>query len=287
MSPGHQHSEFVPWLLNHSPDCTHGYSFDSEDGREFDRWTEYSSSYGQGWEPKESHWHLDDSITYLYKQSRHQPKFPVDFFEQYTSFLTGTEILYFNIPVSSYIEWVKTCREWFATHHHDVTLLFAGHTMNIYAMKNPSRFFIKEGYIIDKEFVTRENFTIPRDNTVPELKQRRPTDFQPDRTKTKHYNKIQWLRLKDYVKTKHDSRCDNLMKVYNEAGFDIINSINDIINDPTILKYTVRLPKNIDNLIKMYFDKNPPDLELDIVVKELLNFESNNNPYKYKTDFLA
>ena len=85
LCPGHQHSEFVPWLLNHSPDCDHGFTFDLEDGREFDRWTEYTSSYGQGWEPKESHWHLHDDISYDYKQSRHQPNFPSSFFSKYVN----------------------------------------------------------------------------------------------------------------------------------------------------------------------------------------------------------
>ena len=40
--PGHQLSEFVPWLINHSPEIDHGYTFTD------DSWTHYDSSFGIG-----------------------------------------------------------------------------------------------------------------------------------------------------------------------------------------------------------------------------------------------
>ena len=286
LCPGHQHSEFVPWLLNHSPDCDHGFTFDLEDGREFDRWTEYTSSYGQGWEPKESHWHLHDDISYDYKQSRHQPNFPSSFFSKYVNLLKGVETLYFNIPVPAYEKWVTDCRQWFLS-YSDIELVFAGHYMNLNELSHPSLYFIKEGYILDKEFTTRQNVKKSTTDTVPELRSRRPADFQPDRTKTKHYKHIQWLRLKDFVETKNKARNEDLQAIYKKLEFDRVWNINDILNDTSIIFHDFIRPPALIPLTKQYLEYNLPDYELDVIVKELLNSPSDNNPYKYKTDFLA
>lgn len=286
LCPGHQHSEFVPWLLNHSPDCDHGYAFENTPDRTFDLWTAYDSSYGQGYEPKESHWHLSDNLSYLYKTTRHQPNFPVEFFEKYVPTLKGTETLYFNIPTDAYLKWVTSCRDWFETNHNSIDLKFVGHLFPIYDAVHPSRYFIKEGYILDEKFVTKDKFGLENLNSVAELKQRRPKDFQPDRTETKYYKQIQWLRLQDYVSTKNKARCEDLAEIYSSAGFNTVFNINELLSDPTIIKKVCSLPTNLEDLVKVYLDKNPPDIELDSTIKQLFKTNSNHH-YRYNSDFLA
>ena len=240
--PGHQLSEFVPWLINHSPEVDHGYTMQDDD------WTHYDSSFGKGYEPIESHWNLPQSLTVEYKRkARASATFPSDFF---TSLFdkwqlkqqTGTKCIFFNLMPDTYVQWTKECKEWFNTNHNDKKLILVGHTLYIDKMINPSRFFIKEGYITDNS-VARNNIN---DN-------------------------MQGISL--IIKRKNKARGDDLSNLYKQCGFDIVWNIEDI-QDITRCKHMISTlvepPTNFNDLYKQYMDLNPPDIELDNLIKSVL-----------------
>ena len=240
--PGHQLSEFVPWLINHSPEMDHGYEQLEDD------WTHYDSSFGEGWEPIESHWNLSMKFTLEYKnKARASDSFPTEFFEDLFNYwkeedLNGTKCIFFNLMPENYVQWTKELKEWFNTNHNDKKLILVGHTLYIDKMINPSRFFIKEGYITDNS-VARNNIN---DN-------------------------MQGISL--IIKRKNKARGDDLSNLYKQCGFDIVWNIEDI-QDITRCKHMISTlvepPTNFNDLYKQYMDLNPPDIELDNLIKSVL-----------------
>ena len=238
--PGHQLSEFVPWLINHSPEIDHGYTFTD------DSWTHYDSSFGEGWEPIESHWNLPTNYTIQYKNARCSSQFPTKFFTQLFDIWKleekeGTKCIFFNLMPDNYIQWTSKLKEWFRINHSDKKLILAGHTLYIDKMTNPSRFFIKEGYITDE---------------LRGLK-----------------NELSLFKISKLVKEKNKARGDDLSELYKQCGFDIVWSIEDI-QDITQCKHMISTlvepPTNFNDLYKQYMDLNPPDIELDKLIKSVL-----------------
>jgi len=247
--PGHQLSEFVPWLINHSPEMDHGKTFSND-------WTDYESSYGFGKEPIESHWSLPSSYTRTYKRHvRFSAEFPAEHFETLFDIWedrTGTKCIFLNLQFENYKSWVTDCRNWFDQYHPDVDLIIIGHTQHLQQMINPSRFFIKEGYILDEEGYQRDTWNREAMETdqVVELKQK---------ALVQNYNRARGEQLANY---------------YAEAEFDAIWSIEDIQQLDRckhVISTVVEPPDNFDELYQTYMDLNPPDLELDTILREYMN----------------
>tara|TARA_B100000073_G_scaffold326880_1_gene311990 strand:- start:2471 stop:3256 length:786 start_codon:yes stop_codon:yes gene_type:complete len=245
--PGHQLSEFVPWLINHSPEMDHGCTF-------ADDWTHYESSYGIGKEPIESHWCLPSNYTRTYKDHvRGSAEFPADHFATLFNLWgdkTGTKCVFLNLMFENYKHWVQGCRAWFTKYHPDINLIVVGHTMYLQHMINPSRFFIKEGYILDDELeLKRDTWTLDNWNDPLEV-------FQGRVTLRKNY-----------------ARGQELTNLYTEAGFDAVWGIEDIQEPDSckkLISTLVEPPTNFDELYQTYMDLNPPDIELDNIIKSYL-----------------
>ena len=233
--PGHQLSEFVPWLINHSPEMDHNRIFENK------HWTHYKSSYGEGYEPIESHWTLPDGkLTRLYQTiGRSSSNFPVELFDTLLEYWIerkqfGTKCLYFNLMPDDYTIWTNECKTWFAK--HDIDFVLAGHTLYIDKMENPSRFFIKEGYIIDANLCTRDAFD----------------DVQ-------------------FIKRKTHARGNRLFELYQTCKFDVVWNIEQIQNINScreMIATLVEPPNNFNELYQQYMQVNPPDVELDTFIKQ-------------------
>lgn len=259
ISPGHQCSEYIPWLINHSPDVTHGRTYDATVFS-----TEYSSSWGSGFEPLESQWTLciennpsedkeiakDKALLYsMYKKFRLHNEFVGEFFEKYMKYWNddGNRCLFFNIrSPDDYEEWVSRCRDWFAATHPEVSLLFAGHTMDLLNVQYPSIYFLKEGYVLDEHEHTREwTLTSPASHSV----------------------------IKQLFKQKVLGRFNVLDELYKKLDFDFVFGLSDLEDRSKLkrcLSRIIRLPDNIDELADYYWSRNPIDQEVDTFIKKII-----------------
>ena len=257
ISPGHQCSEFVPWLINNSVDCGHAQTceFDAD-------WTEYTSSWGQGYEPMDSQWTFPEDkpqpglvntyyqdLRFDYKAIRPKGEFDPEWFKRFIrSYKSGTRCLFFNLDKPKvYAGWVTACREWFAENHPDVQLVFAGHTMNILTMENPSRYFIKEGYILDDQGYTRESV----------FADARAEGF-----------------LQVMLTQKHHARYTDLTEIYEQLEFDHVFDLNNILEWHECheeISKIVAVPDNFIELFNRYMELNPVDQELDDKIKGILS----------------
>jgi len=75
------------------------------------------------------------------------------------------------------------------------------------------------------------------------------------------------------INRKNRARGDDLSELYKQCGFDIVWSIEDI-QDITRCKHMISTlvepPTNFNDLYKQYMDLNPPDIELDNLIKSVL-----------------
>lgn len=244
ISPGHQCTEFVPWLINNSPDMSHTQSWNFPDD-----WTEYTSSWGEGWEPMDSQWTFDndDPLRLEYKQVRASATFNPEFMKKYAEQGTGTHCIFFNVSnPKDYKKWTDQCREWFNTNSPDTELVFAGHTMDLSEIKKPSLYFIKEGYILDEI-----------------------SEMARDRILAGHTSV-----LGPYLQRKITARYNDLLAIYKECNFDYIFELTDIedIDKCRELVYSiVTLPELFDCLHTQYFEHNQIDPEVESIIKEKIN----------------
>ncbi|MDA9302527.1 hypothetical protein N8072_01460 [bacterium] len=244
LSPGHQCTEFVPWLINNSPDMDHG-----QECLFPDDWTEYQSSYGQGWEPMDSQWTFDNDsdLRMQYKQIRMQKKFSPEFMNDYVNHRDGNGCIFFNVASpTDYKQWVSDCRSWFADNFPDTEIKFAGHVMDLFAIKHPSLFFIKEGYILDEDGYYRDRLV--------------------------EHSSIVF----SYLQRKVNARFTVLHDIYKDCNFDYIfdlSDIEDVDKCRDMLYSIVTLPENFDELHAQYFKLNPIDPE----VESMIESECTNN----------
>lgn len=266
LSPGHQCSEYVPWLINHSPDMTHGQTYDAN---EFG--TLYESSWGTGWEPLESQWTLNNKQLFdtretpdntkehriwrklyaLYKHNRHaSDSFPDEFFSLFCYLWkedNGTRCLFFNVSSPlDYEKWLTECREWFEKNHPEITIVLVGHTMNLSELQYPSVYFLKEGYVFDEHNMFRQDFV--------------SSDID-DGT------------MQKTLRSKIIGRNQELSNIYKSLSFDFVFSLTDLEdrnNLIDILSQIVTVPKNINELTDFYWDRNPIDNEVDEKMKKML-----------------
>jgi hypothetical protein len=213
-------------------------------------WTEYDSSYGIGWEPMESQWTFngqpDVRINYK-KQARMSSEFPVNWMTQYMETVDfQTACVFFNLSNPDiYQKWTSDCREWFAKNHSDVQLVFVGHVMYLETLKHPSRYSIKEGYILDTtEYnLSRENLSGHKQN------------FQI------------WL------KTKQQARGTNLYEVYKQSKFDYVFNLSELEHLDgcrQAIGKLVSVPDNLEELFNRYMELNKPDTELDELLFKIM-----------------
>ncbi len=246
MCPGHQASEFPPWLINHSSDCGHGCMF-------MDKWTHYESDFGIGKEPIESHWILPDDQSTIYKDCRMNGSFTTEFLDTaMNNWRTGgTFCLFFNHHPHEYNAFVNDFRKW-KEMYDNVELLFIGHTFDIFTAKNPSRYFIKEGYIINQQNSGRDTFF----NSL-------------------HiHHKGQDQSWQNYFSKIHEVRYTELINIYKECNFDHVWTFDDIVEKESckaLISSVVTLPNDFDKLFDKYMFLNPPDVQLDKRIHELIS----------------
>lgn len=244
MCPGHQFSEFVPWLINNSSNMTHGQTFDN-------LWTDYTSSYGEGWEPIESHWTIaNNRLRGTYKKVARimQPDFPSKWFELYMKTLTADDVrcVYVNNSSQNIPLWTQQCRAWFTEHYPDCKLEFAGHKLDLLNLPNPSLYFIKEGYILDDK---SEAGSI--DLSAPNL------DHQ----------------FVSKINAKHEGRGSKLQEAYDLAEFEYVTDTNTIVDKQSLFEHIAKIvtpPNNYDDLVNDYWSRNQPNSKLDDYLRTLL-----------------
>ena len=263
ISPGHQCSEFVPWLINNSPEVTH-----ESQWRYPQDWTRYESSWGVGYEPMESQWIMtghnygltekDEKLRSLrmrYKKLRQEcHTFDPEWMSNYLEFIDqGTVCLFFNIDnPMHYEEWVTVCREWFSENRPEYKIEFYGHVMNLKNVLYPSLYFLKEGYIFDEKGITRDKYV---------------TDVTVQR------------RVQDILEHKVIGRCAELMNTYIKLNFNYVFQLRYIEDRELCKRYlnsVITLPENFDDLYDFYYKFNPIDSKVDILTRTILNrFDSD------------
>lgn len=240
IAPGHQCTELMPWLINHSPDIQHGRvcTFDSD-------WTEYQSSWGHGWEPMDSQWTIQNpKLRMAYKQARMNGSFDSEFMDSYVTSNTGVRCLFFNIPdFKKYTNWITPCREWFAEHYPQTQLVFVGHTQHLETVWDPSLFFVKEGYILDELDTTFDSIL-------------------------KNSSKLAHI-----INVKVKSRFHELNQYYKQLNFDHVfdvSNIQDINRCRDLIASVVTIPENFDELHNRYFELNPGNPPARIILKNIM-----------------
>lgn len=227
---GHICSEYTPWLINHTKQVTHNQTFDMQED-----WTEYSSSFGHAWEPRESHWTLDDLARRHYKQCR-SDIFDNRFFDQLlnTPDASGTRCVYFNLQVHQYHNWVQDCKRYFFKHHPFTKLVLCGQAIDLQKMRHPSMRFLKEGIYLK---VTRDQL-------------------------------LSDPRIAQAVIGKQINASRSILNRYKELEFDHVFFTHEILENPRYVmkKLGLDVDDNFDDLVEAYKQRNPPDLELDYYI---------------------
>ncbi len=254
--PGHQFSEFVPWLINNSPDVTHGQQWN-----ENSIWTPYESSFGEGWEPAESQWTIaDDMLRGTYKKVARDMKstFPENWFRLFMQKCVDTDVrcIFVNNAPQNIPTWTAQCRLWFAENHPTVDVEFAGHTLDLRGLANPSLYFIKEGYIFDDDGYVYDDHN--EEGAVLDYIAKNLTGAP---------------NIKARIKNKHAGRQTELLKMYKYSKFEYVTDTNTIVDNQCLYEHIAEIitpPNNYDDLVADYWSRNKPNDRLDDYLRTLL-----------------